>query len=110
MILSFSITISLILLTKCIINILNNKYDNDIIFYVFSIIILLSSTCLFLLYYNNLTFSLITSLLLMILTFIFVLDIKNKYKQSIIYTIPFFIITIYLFAKTINCFLLLAHQ
>ena len=89
MILSFSITISLILLTKCIINILNNKYDNDIIFYVFSIIILLSSTCLFLLYYNNLTFSLITSLLLMILTFIFVLDIKTNINKVLFILFPF---------------------
>ena len=104
------LTISLILFTRNIIITLKTKCDNNMFFYILSIIILSSSLYTFWIYYNNLTFSLIVSLLLMIITFMFILELKNNYHQNIKYMIPYFIITIYIFSKIINSFLLLAHQ
>ena len=102
--------ISLILFTTKLISILKDKCDNTISFYIISIIILSFTLYIFLLYYSNLPFSLIISLLLMITTFIFIIELKNNYKYEVNYLIPFFILTIYLFAKIINSFLFLAHQ
>ncbi len=110
MILNTFLIISLILFTKNIINILKYHCDNNIFFYILSVILLLSGYMLFWIYYQNITFSLITSFLLMIITFLFLLELKNNYHQKTIYMLPFFIITIYLFSNTINLFLILAHQ
>ena len=104
------LTISLILFTKNIIDVLKIKCDNNIFFYILSIIILSTSLYIFWIYYYNLIFSLIISLLLMIFTFLFILELKNNYNQNPKYILPYFIITIYMFSKIIDSFLLLAHQ
>lgn len=102
--------LSLILFSVNIIKQLSSFCDNNLLFYIISIIILTSSLMIFLNYHYNLTLSLIISMILMIVTYIFILDLRNKYHQQTIFSLPFFIITIYLFAKIINSFLFLAHQ
>ena len=101
---------SLILMSKVIISLIINKCDNNLSFYIISIAILTIFLLLFLFYYHNIGISLILSLLLMVITYTFILDIKNKYKENYKLIIPFFLLTIFLFANIINRFLFLAHQ
>lgn len=110
MILSFLFIISLLLFSINIFRIILKNNNNNLIFYILSITTLTIGLTLLLFYYNNLLFSLILSFLLMIITFLFVLEIRNTYKYHVLSSLPFFIITIYLFAKVINLFLCLAHQ
>lgn len=110
MIFTFLFVLSLILFTKNIVCILCQKCDVSIFFYIISIIVLTLSLYIFWIYFNNLSLSLILSLLLMIITFIFILELKTNYKQNITYTLPYFLLTIYIFAKIINSFLFLAHR
>ncbi len=110
MIMNLFLVLSLLLFSISVIKIIIKKCDNNIFFYTIAIIILTLSLLIFFYYFQNLTISLIISLLLMIFTYIFLLDLRNNYKENIIYTIPFLIITIYYFSKIINLFLFLAHQ
>ena len=110
MIFNIFLIVSLILFTKNIIDVLKYQCDNNISFYIISIMLLSSGYALFWLYYQSITYCLIISLLLMIITFLFILELRNNYQQKVILMFPFFIITIYLFSYLINLFLLLAHQ
>lgn len=110
MILSFLFIISLLLFSINIFKAILKSNNNNLVFYILSIITLSTSLIILLFYYNNLLFSLILSFLLMIVTFLFILEIRNTYRYQALSSLPFFIVTIYLFAKVINLFLCLAHQ
>lgn len=98
----FSITIGNLLL--------KSNYINNIVFYLLAIIILNIGLVIFWYYYNNIAICLILSLLLMTLTYIFILEIRLIYHQKIKLCLPYLILTIFEFAFIINRFLCLAHQ
>lgn len=110
MIYSTFLIISLILFTVNIIQILAVKHTNNIIFLILCTIILNTTLILFWKFYNNLTVSLIVSLLLMINVYILVLELRVNYQKNMKYAIPYFILCIYNFAKIIDSFLYLARQ
>lgn len=98
------LSISLLKLLK------SHNFNKNIIFYLLSSAILNISLVLFWYYFQNLAVCLILSLMLMALTFSFLLEVKFQYKHSIKLCLPYFILTIYNFAYIINQFLCLAHQ
>ena len=101
----------LILMTICISKVtLHSNCSNNTIFYLLSIIILNCSLVIFWYYFYNLAVCLIFSLILIVMTFAFLLELKIEYEQSIKLCLPYFILTIYVFAYIINQFLCLAHQ
>ena len=110
MIYSLILLICLSLLTYNILETLISNHDDNIIFLLLCIIILNTTFILFWKYFNNLSISLITSLLLMVITYILVLELRIYYKKNIKYALPYFILCIYNFAKIIDLFLDLAHQ
>ena len=110
MIYSFLLVISLLLFTYNVIQVLLCKHDNNAIFLILCIIIFNLTLILFWHFFHNLSISLIVSFLLMIFTYIFILEIKIDYQKNMKYSIPYFILCIYNFAKIIDQFLYLAHQ
>lgn len=72
--------------------------------------ILNCSLVIFWYYFHNLAVCLILSLILIVVTFTFILELKIEYKQTIKICLPYFVLTIYVFAYIINQFLCLAHQ
>lgn len=98
-------------MTLCISRLLLRiSYSNNIIFYLLSIIILNCGLVIFWYYFYNLAVCLILSLLLIVDTFSFLLELKLEYKESIKLCLPYFILTIYIFVYIIDKFLYLAHQ
>ena len=110
MVYSLILLVCLGLLTYNIYEILTNNHSDDIVLLTLWIMILNTTLILFWKFFHNLSVSLIVSLLLMIVTYIFILELKINYKKNIKYAIPYFILCVYNFAKIIDTFLNLAHQ
>lgn len=84
--------------------------DKDLIFCLFATYILNISMSLFYFYFNNLLYSLLNSLFLMIISFILILDIKRVLKKTPMLSLPYFLFTIILFSNIVNQFLTLAQK
>ena len=84
--------------------------DKDLFFSLFASYILNLSISIFYFYYNNLAYSLLNSLFLMIISFLLLLDLKRVLKKTPILSIPYFLFTIILFSNIVNQFLLLSLQ
>lgn len=91
----FSILYLLIPIIKII---MNDKLDNNSIFLYLSNYILLFSILVFYNYFNNYIYSFIISVFLMIFSFLLIRDFKSKMGYYQILSIPYFILTIYMFS------------
>lgn len=87
----------------------NNLLDKDLFYCLVSTYILNISMTLYFFYFNNLTFSLLNSLILMIMSFILLLDLKRVLKRTPLLSLPYFLFTIMLFSNIVTQFLALAH-
>lgn len=88
---------------------LKDKLNKDLIFALFATYILNISMALFYFYFNNLTYSLLNSLFLMIVSFLLLLEIKSIFKKTPLLSIPYFLFTIFLFSNIVNQFLSVTH-
>ena len=83
--------------------------DKDLLFCMFSTYIFNLSLNLFYFYFNNLTYSLLNSLFLMVTSFLLILDLKRVLKKTPLLSLPYFLFTIVIFSYIVNQFLILAH-
>ena len=86
---------------------LKNKLNKDLLFNLFTIYILNIALSLFYFYFNNLIYSLFISLILMVFSFILIIDLKELFKHTPILSIPYFLFTIFMFSNIVNQFLVL---
>lgn len=89
--------------------IFKNKLNKDLIYVLFTTYILNISMCLFFFYFNNLVYSLFNSLILMVTSFLLIIDLKRTFNKTPILSIPYFIFTIFLFSNIVNQFLSVTH-
>lgn len=90
---------SIIYITIPIIKIIiKDKLDNTSIFLLISNYILLFSIVVYYNYFNNYIYSFILSILLMIMSYLLIRDIKSKLNYYQVLSIPYLILTIYIFS------------
>ena len=91
------ISISLLFLT--LINLLkNNLISNDLLFFIFVSIILSISLLIFYFYFQDYFIGFITSSMMLINNFLLIREIKSIIKHYDIFTLPFWFLTVYIFA------------
>jgi len=88
---------------------LKDKLNKDLIYTLFTTYILNISMSLFFFYFNNLTYSLLNSLFLMVISFFLLVELRKIFKKLPILSIPYFLFTIFLFSNIVNQFLSVTH-
>lgn len=88
---------------------LKDKLNKDLIFTLFATYILNISMTLFYFYFNNLVYSLINSLFLMVISFLLILELKRIFNKTPLLSLPYFVFTIFLFSNIVNQFLSVSH-
>lgn len=76
-----------------------DKIDNDFLFIYLSNIILLIGFFYFFILASNFLFSFFISLFLMIFSYLLIYHIKNTLGQYQIFSLPYFFLSVYIFAK-----------
>lgn len=75
-----------------------NKMSKDLLFFLFANIILAFTLCIFYFYFYDEYIAFFISFLFMINNYFIVREIKHIYKRYIIYSIPYFIFSVYVFS------------
>ncbi len=95
-------TILLIPIKKIIIE---NKITDDFIFFYLSNIILTFAFLLFFSVLSNFTFAFYIAFFHMIFSYLLIYHIKNILGKYNLYSLPFFILWVYIFSKILICYL-----